>query len=196
MAKSAISDVSFRKIDVAFLSKDGNEHFDIYYKTRVFGTDKFVKFASSKPEHHEKVLSLLESGEDIEEFYIQEEDLFKYYQHATDTLRKIVTNPNYPFEKKAEKVYEVSKNIMKEFFENNATDKVLRASDQVMEMMEECFKDVDVGFYGISKITNKDYYTYTHSVNVGLYCMTVVFKEVLFLNVKFVKIRQLQAGTP
>ena len=190
MENSTTTEASFRKIDVAFLSKDGNEHFDVYYKTRVFGTDKFVKFASSKPEHHEKVLSLLESGDDIEDFYIQEEDLFKYYQHATDTLRKIVNDPNYPFEKKAEKVYEVSKNIMKEFFEHNATDKVLRASDQVMELMEECFKDADVGFYGISKITNKDYYTYTHSVNVGLYCMTYGVK----IGLPHDEVRQLGLG--
>lgn len=176
MEKSATADAAYRRIDLEFLSKDGSDHFDLYYKTRVFGNDKFVKFASSKPEHHDKVMTLLESGEGIEEFYIQEEDLFKYYQHATATLRKIVNDPNCPFEKKAEKVYEVSKNIMKEFFENNATDKVLRASDEVMEMMEECFKDVEVGFYGISKITNKDYYTYTHSVNVGLYCMTYGIK--------------------
>jgi HD-GYP domain-containing protein (c-di-GMP phosphodiesterase class II) len=83
-----------------------------------------------------------------------------------------VSNPKVSFEKKARKVYDVSKNIMKEFFENNASEKVLRSSDEVMEIMEECFQDYDIGFYGISKITNKDYYTYTHSVNVGLYCMT------------------------
>ncbi len=167
---------NYRRIDLKFLDHNGTDHFDIFYKTKVFGKTKFVKYASSKKEHQEKVYRLLESEEKTIDFYIIEEDLFKYYNHATKTLRKIVSNPKLPFEIKAKKVYDVSKNIMKEFFENNASDKVLVCSGEVMEMMEDCFKDTDVGFYGISKITNKDYYTYTHSVNVGLYCMTYGIK--------------------
>jgi len=166
------ADTRYRKINLEFLNDKGDDPFDIFYKTRSYGTVKFVRFATSKPEHHEKVLRLLESGDPLEDFYIHEDDLFKYYRHATTTLRKIVANPNVSFERKARKVYDVSKNIMKEFFENNASEKVLRTSDEVMKIMEECFQDYDIGFYGISKITNKDYYTYTHSVNVGLYCMT------------------------
>lgn len=165
-------DTSYRKINLEFLNSNEDEHFDIFFKTRSYGTVKFVRFATSKPEHHEKVLRLLESEDPLEDFYIREEDLFKYYRQATTSLRKIVANPKVSFEKKAQKVYDVSKNIMKEFFENNSSEKVLRASDEVMEIMEECFHGYDIGFYGISKITNKDYYTYTHSVNVGLYCMT------------------------
>jgi HD-GYP domain-containing protein (c-di-GMP phosphodiesterase class II) len=172
MPKQMTPDTSYRKINLEFLNNNGDDHFDIFYKTRSYGTVKYVRFATSKPEHHEKVVRLLESGDPLEDFYIHESDLFNYYRHATTTLRKIVSNPTVSFEKKARKVYEVSKNIMKEFFENNASEKVLRTSDEVMEIMEECFQDYDVGFYGISKITNKDYYTYTHSVNVGLYCMT------------------------
>jgi len=42
--------------------------------------------------------------------------------------------------------------------------------------MEDCFKEANFGFYGIAKLTSKDYYTYTHSVNVGLYCMTYGIK--------------------
>ena len=167
-----VTDTRYRKINLEFLNDKGDDPFDIFYKTHSYGTVKYVRFATSKPEHHEKVVRLLESGDPLEDFYIHEDDLFKYYRHATTTLRKIVANPKVSFEKKAKKVYDVSKNIMKEFFENNASEKVLRSSDEVMEIMEECFQDYDIGFYGISKITNKDYYTYTHSVNVGLYCMT------------------------
>jgi HD-GYP domain-containing protein (c-di-GMP phosphodiesterase class II) len=166
------TEASYRKINLEFLNASGDEPFDIFYRTRSYGTIKYVRFATSRPEHHEKVVRLLESGDPLEDFFILEDDLFKYYRHATTTLRKIVANPNISFEKKAKKVYDVSKNIMKEFFENNASEKVLRSSDEVMDIMEECFRDYDIGFYGISKITNKDYYTYTHSVNVGLYCMT------------------------
>jgi HD-GYP domain-containing protein (c-di-GMP phosphodiesterase class II) len=166
------TNTTYRKINLEFLNDNDDDFFDIFYKTRSYGTVKYVRFATSHPEHHEKVVRLLESDDPLEDFYIHEDDLFKYYHHATTTLRQIVSNPKISFEKKARKVYDVSKNIMKDFFENNASEKVLRTSDEVMGIMEECFHDYDIGFYGISKITNKDYYTYTHSVNVGLYCMT------------------------
>ena len=37
--------------------------------------------------------------------------------------------------------------------------------------MEKCLSNNELGFYGLTKIMEKDYYTYTHSINVGLYCM-------------------------
>ena len=42
--------------------------------------------------------------------------------------------------------------------------------------MEKCLSDNKLGFHGLSKIMEKDYYTYTHSINVGLYCMSFALK--------------------
>lgn len=171
-----VGDQSYRRINLEFLSGSGSESFDIFYKTKSMGETKFVKFASTDPAHQEKVHKILESGDATQDFFIQDDDLFKYYAHATRTLRSIVTSSSVPTEVKTQKVYEVSKNIMNEFFEQNASPKILTASDEVIEIMEQCFSESEVGFYGISKLTSKDYYTYTHSVNVGLYCMTYGIK--------------------
>lgn len=114
----------------------------------------------------------MEEGEIEQDFYIKEEDLFKYYQYVTKSLRGVIDNPNVPLEVKTKKVYEVSKGVMKEFFTYNASAKILESSEEVMGMMEECLSTAGAGFAGISKISSKDYYTHTHSVNVGLYCMT------------------------
>jgi HD-GYP domain-containing protein (c-di-GMP phosphodiesterase class II) len=179
----------FREINIEFLAKGGGEAFDIFYKTESFGTDKFVKFASTEPRHQEKVKRLLEEGTD-QDFYIHEEDLFKYYSHATRSLRAVMSNPNIPVKVKTEKIYEVSKGVMKEFFDNNTSEKILETSEEVMEMMEECMSTAEAGFHGITEITSKDYYTYTHSVNVGLYCMTFGVKSKMPKN----DIRELSLG--
>lgn len=68
---------NFREIDIGFLDKGGDESFDIFYQTETFGTVKYVKFASTDPKHQDKVRRLLEDGTD-QDFYIHEEDLFKY----------------------------------------------------------------------------------------------------------------------
>jgi len=167
----------YRPINIEFLDKGGEERFDIFYRTESFGSIKFVKFASTDPKHQEKVRRLLEEGEADQEFFIQEEDLFKYYRYATRSLQAIVSSPSVPLEKKTQKVYEVSKGVMKEFFDYHASEKILESSQEVMGMMEDCLSTADAGFGAIAKITNKDYYTYTHSVNVGLYCMTFGVKN-------------------
>jgi HD-GYP domain-containing protein (c-di-GMP phosphodiesterase class II) len=178
---TATEEGDYREINIEFLAKGGDEGFDIFYKTDSFGTVKFVKFASTEPKHQEKVKRLLEDGTD-QDFYIHEEDLFKYYKFATNALRADMANPNIPLKVKTEKIYDVSKGVMKEFFENSSSEKILETSEEVMEMMEECMTTAEAGFHGIAEITSKDYYTYTHSVNVGLYCMTFGVKKKMSKN--------------
>lgn len=170
-------DQEYRRINLEFLNGNRNDFFDIFYRSQGHGSTRFVKFASSHRQHQERVQRLLESGEPVDEFFIREKDLLKYYEHATDTLRHLVNDPGVSITQKTQKIYHVSKGIMKEFFEHNCSPKILVTVDEVVEIMEDCFKQSEVGFYGISQITSKDYYTYTHSVNVSLYCMTFGIKK-------------------
>jgi len=166
----------FRPIDLEFLKIDGAEVFDIFYKTTRFGSTRFVKFASTHPSHQEKIRKLIQSGESHEKYYIREEDLGKYHGLATQSLRNMISDPEIPFQEKTQKIYDVSKDIMKDFFDSNASQKILQSSEEVMEIMENCLSENEAGFHSISMITTKDYYTYTHSVNVGLYCMSYGIK--------------------
>ena len=136
---------SYREINIEFLARGGDEAFDIFYKTDSFGTTKFVKFASTEPKHQEKVKRLLEDGTD-QDFFIHEDDLFKYYKFATNALRADMANPNISIEVKTQKIYDVSKGVMKEFFDNNSSEKILESSEEVMEMMEECMTTAEAGF--------------------------------------------------
>lgn len=166
----------YRPINIHVLNKNFQGGFDIYYKTQSMGKIQYLKFAGNNPEHFEKVRKLLESGDLEQELFIREEDRFKYFTHATDALREYVSDPEIPVQEKTKKIYDISTDIMKEFFEYNATHNVLRVSEDVMGLMDECLHQDDLGFYMISQILHKDYYTYTHSVNVGLYCMTYGLK--------------------
>ena len=170
-------DKEYRPINMEFLENTGYATFDIYYKTSSLNTVKLAKFVSSNPRDRDKMFKLMESGLCDGKFFVHEDDLFRYYGEATKTLRTFVSDPAVPIQVKTKKVYDVSKGIMKEFFEYNASNKVLEASSEVMAIMDECLSNNVVGFYAISQITNKDYYTYTHSVNVGLYCMTYGIKN-------------------
>lgn len=166
----------YRPINIHVLNKNFAGGFDIFYKTKSLGKTRYLKFAGDNPEHLEKVRKLLESGDLEQELFIREENRFKYFTHATEALREYVSDPDIPVQEKTKKIYDISTDIMKEFFEYNATHNVLRVAEDVMGLMDDCLHQDDLGFYMISQILHKDYYTYTHSVNVGLYCMTYGLK--------------------
>jgi HD-GYP domain-containing protein (c-di-GMP phosphodiesterase class II) len=161
----------FRPINLKYLKGEFKERFEIYYKTEAFGAIQYVLFVSADPEHQDKARRLIEEKEGTEEFFIKEEDLSKYFGQATAGLREMISNPELPLEEKTKKIYDVSKEIMKDFFEFNASPKILQSSEQVVEIMDDCLSDADADFHAIFKVTSNDYYTYTHSVNVGLYCL-------------------------
>jgi HD-GYP domain-containing protein (c-di-GMP phosphodiesterase class II) len=169
-------DGQFRLINIEYLEVGATQYYDIFYKSSAFGTPQFVKFASNHPDHQDKVRRLIEEGEIDQKFYIREEDLAKYHQQATLSLRKLITDPKKSLREKTKKIYSVSKEIMKDFFEYSASDQILQSANEVMDIMEQCLFANDAGFHSLTMITNKDYYTYTHSVNVGLYCLAFGIK--------------------
>jgi HD-GYP domain-containing protein (c-di-GMP phosphodiesterase class II) len=164
-------DRGFRPINLKYLKGEFKESFEIFYKTEAFGTARFVLFVSADPAHQDKARKLIEDNEGDQEFYIKEEDLNKYFSQATTSLRDMIDDPDLSLEEKTRKIYDVSKEIMKDFFEFNASPKILKSSEKVVEIMDECLSEADADFHSIFKITSNDYYTYTHSVNVGLYCL-------------------------
>lgn len=161
----------FRPINLKYLKGEFQESFEIFYKTEAFGTAQFVKLVSADPQHQDKARKLIEEKEGTDEFFIKDDDLNKYFKQATAHLRKMIDDPSLSHAEKTEKIYDVSKEIMKDFFEFNASPKVLKSSEEVIEIMDECLSEADADFHAIFEVTSKDYYTYTHSVNVGLYCL-------------------------
>jgi len=166
----------FHPIDITILDKNANLAFNIFSKVQGTNENSYVLYASKEPRYRDKVRELLQSSELMEELYIHEEDLMLYYEHATNSVRDFVINSDAPPEKKMEKVYDLSRDVTHQFFEANSSPEILRGSDQVVDLMEKCMSDNKLGFHGLSKIMEKDYYTYTHSINVGLYCMTFALK--------------------
>jgi putative nucleotidyltransferase with HDIG domain len=167
----------FRPINIEYLDVNATQYFEIFYKSNDFGTIRFVKFSGNNPSHWDKVRRLIESDENNQEFYICEKEIAKYHQQATRSLHKLINNPKIPLEEKTKRIYGVSKEVMRDFFEYNASEKILQSSEELIDIMEECLFSNDAGFHSIVMITNKDYYTYTHSVNVGLYCLAYGIKN-------------------
>ena len=163
----------YRKINRDHLTGKNLGLFNLYYKVKDSGATRFLKFSGKDKTHLDKVRELFESGEFQEDLYIHESDRMKYYEQATLSLREMIKDPNLPLQEKFSKSYDISKEVMKEFFEWEASPKLLQISDQAMGEIDNCLsQDEELGFFLVTNILSKDYFTYTHSINVGVYCMS------------------------
>jgi len=101
------------------------------------------------------VRELLQSPDFMEDLFIHEDDLSLYFDHATNSLRDYVLNSDASPEKKLEKVYDLSRDVTRRFFDANSSPEILRGSDQVVDLMEKCLSNNELGFYGLDPTPEK-----------------------------------------
>ncbi|MBT6718428.1 MAG: HD domain-containing protein [Nitrospina sp.] len=162
----------YRKIDIESLSSTGDQKFNLFVKSN----DDFVKFAGTEPAHQEKVRKLLKAGELTEDLYIDVLEQEEYYKQITGSLASVASDEALTPHLRAEKIYNVSLSVMKEFFENSSSRKILNSADDIMGAMQTCLEVTNQGFALLAKTMVKNYPAYIHSINVGLYCLSYAGK--------------------
>lgn len=86
----------------------------------------------------------------------------------SDELKATIEDKSAPPEKKAKAVYTHSINMMKNVIEQPTSENILSGKKMVGDIVDLILADDDTAD-ALTQITSHDYYTYTHSVNVGMY---------------------------
>ncbi len=93
-------------------------------------------------------------------------------------LREAIHDKTLPPEKKSKLVYESSRVLVERLFEDPKTENIREAKKSISEVVDMIIAD-DATSRELLKITSYDFYTYTHSVNVGVFSVLLakaVFK--------------------
>jgi len=93
-------------------------------------------------------------------------------------LREAIHDQSLPPEKKSRLVYESSRVLVERLFEDPRTENIREAKKSISEIVDLIIAD-DATSRELLKITSYDFYTYTHSVNVGVFSVLLaksVFK--------------------
>ena len=167
----------YREINGGFLNKNWHHGFEIYYKVEKDDDDEpqFLKFADYTTANHARIKQLMEN-DDRQEFFIHETELVKYYKEFLIGNLKEARDEGGASADLLEKAYHVAVLIMKEYFENIGSPRVLRTVDEVIAMLEGCLAKGDLEFFDVFKITDKTNHSHTHCVNLSLYSMTIFSK--------------------
>jgi HD-GYP domain-containing protein (c-di-GMP phosphodiesterase class II) len=92
-------------------------------------------------------------------------------------LREAIHDKKLPSETKSKIVYQCSLDLMGRLFEDPKTENIREAKAGIAEIVDLVISD-DATSAALLKITSHDFYTYTHSVNVGV--LSVLLCKSLF----------------
>ncbi len=141
-------DIFLRQNGNAVLYREGNLPFGEYEKKR-----------------------LIQSN--VKEVLINRPDKKKYFLYLEKNLDKIAADKTISFAKKAELLYETSKEVVIEVFKNpNTPNNIKRAINVVSSTFGFILSDKSTLNY-LLKVVAYDYSVYTHSINVAIYSVAL-----------------------
>ena len=167
----------YREINSGFLNKSCGQGFEISYLAEYDDNDQplFRKFVQYTPENHEKIKKMMD-GDDCMEFFIHETDLIRYYKDfRIKTLSDALKNGESP-KKVLKSAYLLNEQILKEYFENIGSSRILRTLENLISVIQDCLAQGKLEFIDVFLITRKDDHSYTHCTNTGMYCMALANK--------------------
>jgi HD-GYP domain-containing protein (c-di-GMP phosphodiesterase class II) len=94
-----------------------------------------------------------------------------------DELKEAISDKHLPPRKKAEAVYRASVKLMGKLFSSPEAENIKAAKEGIAEVVDLIISDNDTAL-NLLQITSYDFYTYTHSVNVGV--LSVMLAKEIF----------------
>ncbi len=109
----------------------------------------------------------------------------------TDDLRNVLEDQKLPTEDKSVAVYKHSVNMMEQLFEFPTAENIQSSKEAIYHISDMVMADSDTA-RNMLMITAHDFYTYTHSVNVGI--TSIMLSKEIFQQSDAHDLRELAAG--
>ena len=166
--RSTTQNPAFLPIQIDSLRIDKILYFDLFIHT---GRELILYRAKSLPFTEQSLAKLVQNA--ISTIYITYESREAYQQYIEEHLPEILADPKVEEIKKATILYDTSKALVKEILSNPTySENIRRGQDLVETTINYILKGRDA-FLNLMRITSFDYYTFTHSVNVCTFSISL-----------------------
>ena len=160
----------FRLVQADIIQINEKISVDLYIKLN----DKLEIYLPKASVYTEKhLLEIQQKG--ITRFYVRGKDKKKLDKYTLEHIDKILSDPNVPSKIKADAFYRTSADTMKQAFEDPRAEHLDEIKKSVKPMLKNIIQNEDV-LKDLFTITQHDYYTYTHSVNVGVFATALAVR--------------------
>ena len=155
----------FFPIDLSVLRIDEVNPFNFYLKTGP-ANNEYVLYSKKGSRFTEELrLELISNGVKI--IYIPDTDHMAYLEYVEWNLQNIVNDKSISAEEKSTIIYNSSKHLFTKLFQEPRIETILRTKKVINHLVDIIVSDQKTTEYLI-RITEHDYATYTHSINVGI----------------------------
>ncbi len=158
----------FFPVNITKIHPDSIINFDLFIKTGL----KFILYKNKNLKiSMEDVHRLLDNAVDILYIHIKDKKNFRAY--LEDNIENLLKADNVPPQKKAEVLHESAINVIEDIFENPRSGPAIQRSKQIIGHTVDFILTAPESFANLLRIRKHDYYTYTHSVNVCTFLVSL-----------------------
>ncbi len=158
----------FAPIDIKKIHPNSVITFDLYLKSG----EKFLLYKSRNLQiQFDDIQRLLDNL--VETLYIHNNDKKHFRDYLEGNLENILKADHVSNHKKAEALHESAINVIEDIFSNPRSGEVIQRSRAIIGHTVDFILDTPESFANLLKIRKYDYYTYTHSVNVCTFLVSL-----------------------
>ncbi len=163
----------FFSISIDSLRSDLITGFDLYLLQKGNNTPVLYRGHSLPFEERDRA-RLVENN--IHELQVKDTDRKAWTKYTAAILPEYLADTSRPVEERAGMLYQSAQGLVHELLSNpNAVDLVEQSREMAGGMVDFLTKE-STSFYELMQLTSYDYYTYTHSVNVFVYSVSLAKK--------------------
>lgn len=157
-------------VPVACLREETVTSFNLYLQTRggqqpVLYREKHLPFTDEDRRRLEE--------HNIRHLYVDSREEKAYLRYLEKNLGAILGDPELPLDHKTDVVYVSGRFLMREVFADPRAGDTVNRSKAYVQLTYEFLSQEKTAFAQLLRITSYDYYTYTHSINVFVFSITL-----------------------
>jgi len=165
MAKAGKS-VRYIPIEPASLRLDTAQAFDLYMRVK---RNKYVLYLSADNALTEDALAQL-ARKKVNKLYISSEQEGMYEEYIEEHLPEIIRDPKIAADVKSRIAYDAATAVARDVFDEPRSEIIQRSQDVITSTVSLMLAD-EAAAAKLTQLTSHDYFTYTHSVNVCVFCI-------------------------
>ncbi len=162
---------NFQQIATSTLVPERQVGVKLYLRT---GPERYVLFINESTILTSDKIDQLHQN-DAKYLYLDTSDRQGYLSYIKENLSAILDNPDLTANDKANIIYDTASDITETLFSQPSTESIDQTRNLVDCMIDSISQSPETSKL-LMMITNQDYYTYTHSINVGIYAVSMTRK--------------------
>ena len=166
-----VDDTTYQQVPINTLVPNRRAGIKLFLHT---GKDRFVLFINETDLISATKIEQLKQNR-VNHLYLNTGDQQGYLNYVKENLSGILANPNLTDNDKASIIYKTASSITKDLFLRPSA-KGIKETRNLADCMIETISQAPKTSNLLMMITSQDYYTYTHSINVGIYAVSMMHK--------------------